>query len=59
MAITKEKAQLIASKTVEHNWNKVQALIASGYTASYAKCGLSSKIYDNILGKIISLLIEL
>jgi len=50
MAITKEKAKKIAQEYQKTNFlNKSRALINCGYSESYANCGLSNKIYENIL----------
>ncbi|KKN78825.1 hypothetical protein LCGC14_0345970 [marine sediment metagenome] len=50
--ITKEKAKTIANCFALNGFdNRVKTLIEVGYKPSYARCGLSSKIYDNILVK--------
>ncbi len=47
--ITKEKAKTIANCFALNGFlNKEQALIKAGYKPSYARCGLSSKIYSNV-----------
>lgn len=50
--LTKEKAKTIANCFALNGFdNKAKTLIEVGYKPSYARCGLSKRIYDNILVK--------
>ena len=49
--LSQEKADKIASVYCTNGYKKTEALLTVGYSETYAKSGLGSKLYDNILIK--------